>query len=238
MNWTCQQIEELLSEYVDHALGYQTLDSQQRAAFAAHAQSCPRCRPLVARVAGTAALLRRLEPLEPPERLVRRILEQTVVAEATRGWRVGLRRLPDWLRSVLIPVLQPRFAMGAVTTFVAVLMLSQALGVSLDDVKQVKLADFHPVNLYRAADRRAHLLYARGVKFVNDLRVIQEIQSRVQPVAQPEPAQPPEKAPADKQSEGQNPKDQSHADKSNRNRTLFTYTLASAGLTPATRSSR
>ncbi len=34
------------------------------------------------------------------------------------------------------------------------------------------------MNVYRNADRQAHLVYARGSKFVSDLRVVYEIQAR------------------------------------------------------------
>jgi len=33
--------------------------------------------------------------------------------------------------------------------------------------------------MYHNADRQAHLVYARGTKFVSDLRVVYEIQSRL-----------------------------------------------------------
>ncbi len=59
-----------------------------------------------------------------------------------------------------------------------------------------------PARLYRNADRQAHLVYARGARYVNDLRVVYEIQSRLRPEgeipAAPEKAAPdsaPEKRP-------------------------------------------
>jgi hypothetical protein len=45
--------------------------------------------------------------------------------------------------------------------------------------RKPKLADLHPVTIYRNTDRQAHLVYARGTKFVSDLRVVYEIQSRL-----------------------------------------------------------
>jgi hypothetical protein len=45
--------------------------------------------------------------------------------------------------------------------------------------RKPKIADLSPVNLYRNADRQAHLVYARGSKFISDLRVVYEIQSRL-----------------------------------------------------------
>jgi hypothetical protein len=46
--------------------------------------------------------------------------------------------------------------------------------------KKPRLADLAPANVYRGADRQAHLVYARSTKFVSDLRVVYEIQSRLQ----------------------------------------------------------
>ena len=53
------------------------------------------------------------------------------------------------------------------------------LGTSGISLRKPKLADLHPVNVYRNADRRLHLAYASSVKYVSDLRVVYEIQSRL-----------------------------------------------------------
>jgi hypothetical protein len=45
--------------------------------------------------------------------------------------------------------------------------------------KKPKLADLSPVNIARNTNRQAHLAYARGTKYVSDLRVVYEIQSRL-----------------------------------------------------------
>jgi hypothetical protein len=139
-------------------------------------------------------------------------LEQTTGREARKGWRA---KLPAWL----VPVFTPRFAMGAVTALVAFLVLSQALGISWSEVR---LADLHPRNLYRAADRRVNLMYARGVKFVNDLRVIQELQSRLQAPAPPESTAP-QNPPPNKQSDQPGERRQNHADEILVNPTLLAY---------------
>ena len=60
------------------------------------------------------------------------------------------------------------------------------LHVAAPRLQNVTAAELHPANVLRAANRQAHLTYARGVKFVNDLRVVYEIQSRF--ASQPEPA--------------------------------------------------
>src|SRR5579862_5242236 len=46
---------------------------------------------------------------------------------------------------------------------------------------KVTFADLNPVSIVRTANRQVHLTYAHGVKFVNDLRVVYEIESRLGP---------------------------------------------------------
>ncbi len=208
MQWSCEQIEQRLTDYLDRLLS-----PGEREAFAVHAESCVRCRPLVERMSHLVGALHRLEPVEAPPHLVGRILEQTSGGEARKGWRT---KLPAWL----LPVSTPRFAMGAVTAMIAFLMLSQALGISWS---QVELADLHPKNLYRAADRRVNLMYGRGVKFVNDLRVIQELQSRLQPATPPEGTEPQEAPPGNNQSERPDERRQNHADEILHNEVMLAY---------------
>ncbi len=186
MAWTCEQIEEHLSDYVDRLLA-----GGERSGFEAHVAACPRCARLAERVGQVVNHMHRLEPIEAPPRLVPQILDGTLGPRAQKeGWRTWL----GWLR----PVWQPQFAYGAVSLFITIVVLSQALGIQW---RRPTLADLSPANVYRAANRRAHLIYARGSKFVTDLRVVYEIQSRLRPEAEPQPA--PEPKPGPGQSEGQ-----------------------------------
>jgi len=179
MSWTCEQVEARLSDYLDGQLHAEELQG-----FSGHLATCDRCAPLVAQVSGVMARVHALAPVEPPPRLIHNILDQTLGPRHVPAAPTGML---GWLRLLM----QPRFAMGAVTVVLALFFMSQGLGI---EWSKVEMADLKPVNLYRAADRRAHLLYARGVKFVNDLRVVYEIQTRLEP--QPEPAaQPQQRAP-------------------------------------------
>ncbi len=45
--------------------------------------------------------------------------------------------------------------------------------------KHPKLADLKPATIYLKANQTVHLAYGRSAKFVNDLRVVNEIQSRL-----------------------------------------------------------
>lgn len=186
MSWSCIQVEERLSDYLDNALA-----PSERAEFRAHLDSCPRCPPLLAQVSHVATSMRELE-LEPaPPLLVSRILDQTL------GPRKAKRNWLSW-----IPVLwQPRFATGVVTVLATVLIIFHAAGVK---PSQLTASDFNPVNVFYSADRHAHLAFARSVKFVNDkfgnLRVFYEIQSRLQPANNAPNQQAPSATPSQQES--------------------------------------
>jgi hypothetical protein len=60
---------------------------------------------------------------------------------------------------------------------------------------KLKKTDLSPANVVRSANRQVHLTYARGAKFVNDLRVVYEIQSKLQPEPEPMPVSNPAPAP-------------------------------------------
>jgi anti-sigma factor RsiW len=170
MNWTCEQIEARLSDYVDGLL-----DANARSAFEEHANGCGRCATLVAGVAGVVAQLHGLEMVAESPELAAQILDKTL---GRRAKKVKGSAVLDWMR----PLMQPRFAYGAVSVLVTFGVMIPALGI---DWRKPKLADLSPIHIYRAADREAHLMYARGAKFVSDLRVVYEIQSRLRPETEP-----------------------------------------------------
>jgi len=170
MSWTCEQVEASLSEYLDGLLG-----EGARREFDAHANHCDRCGPLVARVSGVVSGLHRLELLEEPPELASIILDKTL---GPRKQKLSWRSAFEWLRLLS----QPRFAYSAVSIAITLAVLLPSLGINW---RHVRLADFRPANLYRAADRQVHLVYARGSKFVADLRVVYEIQSRLRPETEP-----------------------------------------------------
>jgi anti-sigma factor RsiW len=178
MNWNCQEVEARLSEYLDGELS-----AADEAGCAAHIAGCERCRELVASVRGLVGAMHAIEPVEIPLRLVPAILERTLGPKTeSRGWRAWF----GWLR----PVWQPRFAYGALTVMLTVMVLSQALGIQW---RRPTIADLNPVSLYHSVSRQAHLVYARGAKYLGDLRVVYEIESRLRSV---EPEQQQQKAPA------------------------------------------
>jgi anti-sigma factor RsiW len=164
MAWSCLNTEEWLTDYLEGQLA-----AAEHAALEAHLSECAACRQLAAQVRALAARLPRLEPEVEPTWLVYRILEATsgtMQAKPERAWKKYIGAL-----------LAPRFALGLGSVAATLFILFQALDIN---PKRVTAEDLNPVNLYRAANRQAHLTYARGVRFVNDLRVVYEIRSRLQ----------------------------------------------------------
>lgn len=180
MNWNCEQVEASLSDYLDRLLA-----AEERRGFEAHVRGCAHCTPLVARVAGLVRAMHGLEPVEPPMGLERRILDATLGPRTQKqSWRAWF----GWARFVW----QPKFAYGALTLIITAAVISQAVGIQW---RKPTLADLNPVNMYRTADRNVHLLYARGTRFLTDLRVVYEIQSRLRPETEQQPAPEPKKDP-------------------------------------------
>lgn len=160
MTWTCEQTEARLSDYLDGAL-----QPPEQTAFDLHVNGCARCTPLVAGVSHVLGTLRTLESVEPSPRLVNSIL---TITQGPQTWRNAKR----WLRSLQ----SPRFIYSAASVAATIVVLLTATGFNW---RRPKLADLAPATIYRNANNQAHLLYARSTKFVSDLRVVYEIQSRI-----------------------------------------------------------
>jgi anti-sigma factor RsiW len=164
MTWTCEHIEARLSDYLEGLLS-----PDERHEFDLHANSCENCAQMVASVSRLVGGLHTMEQIETPPRLVYSILNQTL---GPRESKKGLQASFGWLRGLA----SARFAYYAVSVAATFLILLTAAGFTW---RKPKLADLSPVNLYHSADRKAHLVYARSTKFVSDLRVVYEIQSRL-----------------------------------------------------------
>jgi len=164
MTWTCDQIEARLSDYLEGVL-----QAPELTAFEAHAEGCEECAPLLATVRKLVSELRAMEEVELPPRLVKEILDQTLgPRETVTAWQ-GFR---NFIRGLATP----KFAYGAASVMATFVILLGASGISL---RKPKLADLHPATVVRNVDRQAHLAYARSVKYVSDMRVVYEIQSRL-----------------------------------------------------------
>src|SRR5258707_9592134 len=164
MSWTCEQTEARLSDYLDGVL-----NPAELAEFTAHVPSCVRCAPLVASVSDLLTGLHGMEQIAEPPRLVYSILDKTLgPREAVTGWRSMLA----WGRGAA----SIRLAYGALSVAATLIILATASGFNW---RHPKLTDLKPTAIYLNANRTAHLAYGRSAKFVNDLRVVNEIQSRL-----------------------------------------------------------
>ncbi|HLZ90181.1 MAG TPA: zf-HC2 domain-containing protein [Candidatus Acidoferrum sp.] len=164
MSWSCEQIEARLSDYLDGLL-----HPAELAEFTGHVHVCPRCAPLVASVSSLVSGLHGMEAIEEPPRLVYSILDKTLgPRETLAGWRA----IFGWVRGIA----SIRLAYGALSVAATLIIFATASGFNW---RHPKLADLQPATIYRNADRSAHLAYAHSAKFVNDLRVVNEIQSRL-----------------------------------------------------------
>lgn len=168
MDWNCTRTEERLSDFLDG-----TLLTDETEALTAHVVGCARCAATVAQVSALVSRMQQSEPVEEPPHLAGRILDATL---GPRSHNRGERRWFAWLPAIW----QPRFAMGIVTVAASFLVLFRAVAPTASK------ADLNPADLFRAANRQAHLTYARGAKFVSDLRVVYQIQARF--ASEPEPS--------------------------------------------------
>src|SRR5258708_33318406 len=85
MNWTCEQTEARLSDYLDGLL-----HPAEQAAFDLHVNTCARCTPLVAGVSHVLGTLHALAQVEPRPQLFDSILTVTL---GPQSWRRAQRRL-------------------------------------------------------------------------------------------------------------------------------------------------
>ena len=170
MSWNCALTEERLSDSLEGLLSREDL-----AALSAHTAGCADCQQLIATVGPLVLRMQRMEMVEEPEHLSAKILDATL---GPRKSKAGWERFAGWAAGLL----QPRVAMGLATAMASFVIVLHTVGVTPNKLKK---ADLSPAGVLRAANRQVHLTYARGVKFVNDLRVVYEIQSRLQPEPQP-----------------------------------------------------
>jgi hypothetical protein len=180
-NWSCEETEAQLGDYLDGALA-----AAMRSQVEVHVASCPRCASMIASVGGLVRSLAQLKPVAESPNLAPAILEATLGPRRGKSdWRAWFR----WLR----PISQPRLAYGAVSVMVTVIVISQALGIQW---RAPAVADLNPANVAHVANRQAHQVYARSVKLINDLRLVYEIQTRLNPANETEQtAEPPNETP-------------------------------------------
>src|SRR3984957_2052605 len=197
MDWNCTFTEERLSDYLEGKLL-----PAEAAAFSSHTADCTNCTQTVALVGGLVNRMRKMPMVEEPPQLIAKILD------ATLGPRTQKESWFRWLGWISV-LWQPRCVLGLGAAVASVVIVSYAAGLT---PAKLRKADLSPANVFRSANRQAHLTYARGAKFVNDLRVVYEIQSKLQPEPEPMPVSNP--APSQQKEHNSIPPDSSQQQKS------------------------
>jgi hypothetical protein len=162
---TCAEFEILLCDYLDG-----TLDGVRRREVEEHRNGCAACAEFARDVAGAVSFMERVAEVEPPPELLTKLTFEI----PSGGVRKGLRA---WLTGWLQPVLQPRVAMGMAMTILSFSMLGRLAGI---EVRQLQPSDLYPSNVWAAVDNRVHLTWERAVKYYENLRLVYEVQTRLQ----------------------------------------------------------
>lgn len=170
----CAEFESTLADYVDGTLG--AIESAQ---VELHAATCAGCREFKAEVMGAASLLKRVEEVEPPADLITRIAFQTPRGR-TRGELDPPGFWAEWKTRWVTPLLQPRLAMGMAMTVLSFSMLAKCTGVP--QVQHLSAADLSPGHLIENLEDRVVRTKDRLVKNYENLRVVYEIESRLNEV--------------------------------------------------------
>jgi anti-sigma factor RsiW len=168
---TCEDFDGLLCDYLDGALS-----SETRQIAEVHIGSCAGCAQMVRDSRFVMEFSSRSENVEPPNELLTKILNnvpQSGVAAQVANWQSWLNRK---MRGLFAPVLQPRFVMGAMMTVLSLSMLTRCAG---PPQHPLTAADLDPVRLWQSLDDRVQRTWVRTVKAYESMRLVYEVQSRV-----------------------------------------------------------
>ena len=158
---TCAEYEILICDYVDG-----TLDAADRARVEAHLAVCPSCAELARDSAAAVAFMERAADVEPPPELVNRIL-----FDAPWSRERSQSRAREWVRAILSPILQPRFAMGIALTMLSLSIIAQG------KMPRLQASDLQPAAIWHSLDQRVSYTWGRTVKFYNNLKFVYQIQT-------------------------------------------------------------
>lgn len=180
----CKEFEALLFDALD-----QKLTEAKKDRFHAHARSCSRCGPMFAEIEAGQHWLKSLQEVAPPANLVNNILVATSGIESYRLQDAAVsakpalgERIREWMDSFLLPVWstvrQPRFAMSFGMAFFSLSVALSVAGVKPTDFSQI----IGQVSTRNGMRRTYYNTSARVVKYYENIRLVYEIESRVQEI--------------------------------------------------------
>jgi hypothetical protein len=159
----CADLEILICDYVDG-----TLAADCKAEVERHLAECPACAELARDSAAAVQFMDRTAAVEPPPELVTRILFDAPWSKgkAKSRWRV-------WMSALFSPFLQPKYAMGMAMTILSISMLAKFVA----PVRQPKISDLRPSQVWAGLEDRATRAWGRTVKFYENLKFVYQIQT-------------------------------------------------------------
>ena len=162
---SCAEIEGQICDYVDG-----TLAPAARAVVERHLTECPACAELARDSAAAVAFIGRVADVEPPPELITHLLFDA-------PWSKGKPRskVRPWVAALVSPILQPRFAMGMAFTILSLAMLAQLL--MPGGLRQPKLSDLEPARIWAGLEQNVYRVWARSVKYYDNLKVVYQIQT-------------------------------------------------------------
>jgi putative zinc finger protein len=165
MKGDCFEIQNDLTDYIDGRLNEAILQEVR-----AHLNGCEACSHLLFEMQFTLRLCKDYPELEPPPALLAKILAQTTGEYEFLSWW-------DYLRELFRPVYaSPRFAAGTLLAAISMSIVFNALGVN---ISSMSLGDLTPRNLMDRVDRVINIAYDNGLRRLNDLKILYQIQSRL-----------------------------------------------------------
>jgi Putative zinc-finger len=181
---TCAELEILLCDYVDG-----TLRVEQKTALEAHLPTCASCKQLAHDVSGVTSFFERVPRADPPAELLTRILHHAPSGRAARAERLASDRSPSWIKRLFSgfgqSFLQPRYVMGMAMTILSFSMLARFAHI---EPRQLRPSDLDPVKVWQGVDDHSHRVWDRAMKYYDNLRLVIEIQSRLNEFKDPDPS--------------------------------------------------
>jgi Putative zinc-finger len=160
----CADVETLICDYQDG-----TLTAERKSAVERHLAQCPACAELARDSAAAVEFMERAADVEPPPELITRILFEAPWSKDKRKPK-GAR---SWMAGILGPILQPRFAMGMAMTVLSLALLARFMA----PVRQLRMSDLEPAEVWAGIEDRAYRAWGRTVKFYDNLKFVYQIQT-------------------------------------------------------------
>jgi hypothetical protein len=187
---SCAEFDARLTDALDGVLSGRELEE-----FRAHVDACMDCGPMYQEVSRGMQMLQSLEEVEPPASLVHNILAKTSQRDeravaTVPGQPVSWgRRIADFISPSLAPafanvsfrgMMQPRFAMTLAMTFFSISLILNAAGIRVKDIKNM---DLRPNAIATSASLTYHETTAKVVKYYENIRFLNEWESRLKAVS-------------------------------------------------------